>query len=140
MKSGVYVIHPGDSEFCGCFETMGAARQYAVTFDTLVSIGDGGVELDRWVKRADGNLVRTARALQKPKGHHPWRSGRYRDTRGIPPPGGRGPDGKPFNPFAVGQPDSGITTPEMHSAPGLPHDMPSGGDGKAGRIPPKETP
>jgi len=119
MKSGVYVLHPGDPEFSRCFDTMAMARQHAVTDDTIVSIGDGGEELGRWIKRADGCLVATARTLQKPKAHHPWREPRYRDTRGTPPPSGRGPDGKPMKPdnSAAGDPHpSGPGTPAAGTA------------------------
>ena len=135
MTTSVYVIHPGE-ELGRWFNTMSSAREYAVAFDTIVSIGNSGEELGRWTKGTDGNLVRTARSLQKPKGHHPWRWGRYRDTRGPPPPGGRGPDGKPFNPFAVGTPGAGNhTTPESPQQTIEPGDATGLGPPGADRIP-----
>jgi hypothetical protein len=126
MTTGVYVIHPGE-ELGRWFNTMSSAREYAVAYDTIVSIGNSGEELGRWTKGTDGNLV------QKPKAHHPWRERRDRDTRGTPPPGGRGPDGKPFNPFAVG-PEAGFTHPEHHSAAETGYDTGLGPPG-ADRIP-----
>jgi len=134
MTTGVYVIHPGE-ELGRWFNTMSSAREYAVAFDTIVSIGNSGEELGRWTKGTDGNLV------QKPKAHHPWRERRrYRDLRGPPPAGGRGANGKPYNPFAVGTPGAGNHThPEYHST-AEPGDATGLGSPGSDRIPSKETP
>ena len=132
MNSGVYVIQLGSSTTCR-FETMTSARMAAGTYDTIIDVGDDGKELGRWTKARNGTLVLI------PKADHPWRERRrYRDLRGPPPPGGRGPDGKPFkfNPFAVGTPGAGNhTTPESPQQTIEPGDATGLGPPGADRIP-----
>jgi hypothetical protein len=103
MIPGIYILRPGEVETTRRFETMWEASAVIKRGDQVFLIGPDGLEIIRWTKSEAGLLVVIKKDESTPGAPMGPRSREVRERfrwprarRGyIPPPGGRGADGRP---------------------------------------------